>query len=51
MIRRWWQRWRMQRGCLHHTVPGGESWIQSQLVDLGRRKMRWCTHCGRTWIT
>jgi hypothetical protein len=49
--------WRKRRNCLHHE-PGGNpantrrawSWIEQQLIDTGRRKMLWCTHCEKTWI-
>lgn len=31
------------------TVWGG-SWIRSELVDLGRNKMWYCTRCHQTWF-
>lgn len=46
MIRRWLQR----RRCFHHDRHTGTSWIQSQLIDLGMRKLYHCTECGKVWI-
>lgn len=37
--------------CMHHSWHTGTSWIESRLIDLGRRKMFWCTRCGRTWFS
>ena len=46
----WLARWRLQRSCFHHDHNTGESWIESRLIDLGRRKMFWCVRCERTWF-
>lgn len=53
----WLRRWRERRSCFHHDIAGNpansrpaESWIEQRLIDLGRRKMFWCTHCDRTWF-
>jgi hypothetical protein len=52
MIRRWWKRRREQRDCFHHDRRYEQtgSWVESMLIDLGRRKMFWCTRCDKTWI-
>lgn len=47
----WWQRWRAQRECFHHDHARGISWIRSELIDLGRRKLFWCAVCDRRWTT
>ena len=62
----WIRKRKKRKECFHHSLPtreyisgtGGEfvsmppeSWIQSQLIDTGKRKMFWCTQCGRTWIS
>ena len=31
------------------TVAGG-SWIRSELIDVGRSKMWYCTKCNQTWF-
>lgn len=41
---------RIQRNCMHHDWHEGESWISSQLIDTGMRKMFWCIHCQKTWF-
>lgn len=46
----WWRRWLIRRRCFHHDHRAEVSWIQSRLIDLGRRKMFWCTRCERTWF-
>lgn len=56
--RRWPAR---QRDCWHHALPrratagdlGGpaKSYIESQLIETGMRKMFWCGECGKTWFT
>jgi len=43
-------RWRLRRMCWHHDRRNSESWIAEQLIDVGMRKMFWCTECGRMWI-
>lgn len=43
--------WRARRRCFHHDQQLGRSWITSELIDLGRRKIWTCTHCGRMWWT
>lgn len=40
---------RRQRECFHHSLLDGESWVRGQLVDIGRRKIYWCTGCDRHW--
>lgn len=48
-----WRRWRAAANCFHHdrTDPDiSSTWIKSQLIDMGSRKMYWCTHCEKTWI-
>lgn len=54
---KWWRQWRKQRRCLHHEIGGNPanttpafSYIDQSLLDVGRRKMLWCTECERTWI-
>lgn len=42
--------WRKRRNCFHHDHRSGVSWIESRLIDMGSRKMFWCTDCGRTWF-
>ena len=55
--RRWVTTYRLRRQCFHHDrgSPANNkpatSWLRSQLVDTGMRKMFWCTRCGRTWFT
>lgn len=46
-----------QRDCFHHerniSLNGevrAESWIKSELLDLGRRKRFWCRVCGKQWF-
>lgn len=53
----WLARLGVRRDCFHHerniSLSGEEtatSWIRSELVDLGRRKIFWCTVCKRKWI-
>jgi hypothetical protein len=48
---RWWRQRRKRKNCFHHSLSTGESWIVGQLVDLGRRKMWWCTECDRRWFS
>lgn len=61
MIRRLWhwlRMWPERRRCFHHYIPRVgdemprpvESWIRSHLIDLGRRKIWWCSHCEKVWI-
>jgi ribosomal protein L37AE/L43A len=40
-----------QRGCVHHGRNTGETWLKSELVDSGARKIWTCTGCGQTWST
>lgn len=51
----WVTAWRRRRQCMHHNRLTGESWIKSQLIDMGRRKMFWCSEksggCGKAWFT
>ena len=53
---------RKQRNCWHHgrtpsQNPGqpqlwiARSYITSQLIDSGSRKMFECTKCGKMWFT
>lgn len=48
----WYARWRKRRNCFHHWHRTGHemSWITSELIDSGRRKMFTCTECGRRWF-
>lgn len=46
-----WGKWRRRRECFHHDRLTGQSWIESELIEMGARKMFWCTECGRTWFT
>ncbi len=48
--RAWRDRRRTRKNCFHHDRVTGTSWISSQLIDLGSRKLFWCTTCERTWI-
>jgi len=48
---RWFTQWQDRRACFHHAHTTGTSWIESELVDLGRRKRFWCNRCGRVWLT
>jgi hypothetical protein len=41
--------WRARRRCFHHDHTSGKSWVRGRLVDLGRRKLFDCDHCGKTW--
>lgn len=54
LVPRWWRRWRAAAACFHHDHhppdTGAVSWIKSQLIDMGSRKMFWCTHCEKMWI-
>lgn len=34
--------------CWHHNVRTGESWVKSQLIDTGMRKIWWCDRCDHT---
>lgn len=45
------RRWLERRDCFHHDHRSGVSWIDSELIDLGRRKRFWCVKCGRVWLT
>lgn len=54
----WWRKWQDRRKCFHHDIGGNPantrpavSWIDQVLIDMGRRKMFWCTHCQKTWFT
>lgn len=47
---KWLERRRTQRMCWHHERATGRSWLESELVDLGRRKVFWCTNCERRWV-
>jgi hypothetical protein len=54
----WWRRRRARRDCFHHDIGGNPantrpavSWIKQQLIDMGKRKMFWCTQCGQSWFT
>lgn len=44
------RRWLKRRRCFHHDHHTGQSWIRSELIDLGRRKLYHCTECGKVWI-
>jgi len=59
-------RWRKQRQCFHHEIGDydrtalkskdnyariGKSFIKSKLIDVGARKLEWCTECDKTWIS
>jgi hypothetical protein len=57
-------RWRAQRACFHHalrrfasaTSPTDlgsypVSYIESTLIDIGRRKMYRCRECRQVWFT
>lgn len=46
----WWRTHRERVECFHHDHHAGGSWITAQLVDMGRRKIFTCTHCGKVWI-
>lgn len=39
-----------RRRCFHHDPYTGTSWLESRLIDVGMRKMFWCTACDKTWI-
>lgn len=39
-----------QRNCFHHEPRSRETYIASTLVDLGRKKLWWCTECKQRWI-
>lgn len=43
-------RWRKRYRCLHHDPGTGTSWIMGMLIDMGMRKMLWCTRCQKTWF-
>jgi hypothetical protein len=50
--------WRTRRRCFHHDRGGNPansrpafSWIGEQLIEMGTRKMFWCTECGKTWFS
>jgi hypothetical protein len=45
-----WKAWRRRRNCFHHSFASGTSYIKSQLIDTGMRKMFWCTKCQKTWF-
>lgn len=51
MIGRWWRRRRKRAHCFHHDHRGGDSWLNSRLIETGMAKMFWCRNCGRTWFT
>lgn len=40
---------RKQRACVHHDRQSGHSWLWSELVDTGMRKLWACRGCGQTW--
>ena len=40
-----------QRACVHHGRHTGETWLKSELVDHGMRKIWTCTGCGQKWST
>lgn len=45
----WGQR-RKRAHCWHHDDNTGESWVKKKLIDMGRRKLIWCTQCWKTEI-
>lgn len=45
-----WRRYRARKACFHHDRRTGTTWITSQLIDTGMRKLLWCTRCGKDWI-
>ena len=44
------ERWKRRRNCFHHDPVAKVSFIRSQLIDSGMRKMFWCTRCQQTWF-
>lgn len=46
----WYARWRTRRDCFHHDRLGGQTWILSELINLGAGKRFWCRECGRQWF-
>lgn len=53
----WRRKHRKQKHCVHHEMGGNPanttpafSYIEQRLIDLGRRKVLWCTECEKTWI-
>lgn len=47
----WWHYVRPHRECWHHEHYTNESWIESQLIDVGMRKRFECRKCHKVWIT
>jgi len=45
-----WVRRRLRGRCWHHDDNTGDSWVRKQLIDMGRRKLIWCTKCWKTEI-
>jgi hypothetical protein len=49
-----WRRWRKRRECFHHDHHAvglsGASWIDSELIDGGKRKMFTCLNCRKKWF-
>jgi hypothetical protein len=51
------KKWKIRRSCMHHEpwIGDGEryakSWIVTEHIDMGTRKMFWCTLCGKSWAT
>lgn len=46
----WWKAIKKRKDCFHHDHKTGQSWIKSQLINIGTGKMFWCAVCGRTWF-
>ena len=49
-LRDWQDRREKQRFCLHHDRKTGQTWVRSQLLDAGARRMTVCNQCGQKWI-
>ena len=50
----WWSRRAQRRRCFHHDWRTGRTFMSSQLIDTGMRKMFWCDRikggCEKVWI-
>lgn len=56
-FRKWREKRYKQKYCMHHDIGGNPanskpavSWIEQRIIDLGRRKIFWCTKCLKSWI-
>lgn len=49
-FRDYWATRGLRRVCWHHDRATGKSWVQSELIDLGRAKAEWCTRCGKVVV-